>query len=121
MSKKILTGQNNGLRVTGLGLLSHGFLDDLVELRCQRYGPGTRQGQRITDVRVRVDADKNRSHVRLEQKIKKYSTEKKYHLLSRTSCNYYSKMIMTMIPRNDNDNNTDNNCHSKTTLTMTIL
>lgn len=39
---RLLTGKNDGLGVSGFRLLSHGLLNDFVQLGRQRYGPGAR-------------------------------------------------------------------------------
>lgn len=41
-SCRLFTGKNDGLRVSSFRLLSHGLLNDFVQLGRQRYGPGAR-------------------------------------------------------------------------------
>jgi hypothetical protein len=65
-----LTGQDDGLGIADFGLLSHGLLHDPVQVGCQGDGPGARQGQRISHVRVGIEADEDRADVRLQSEIR---------------------------------------------------
>jgi len=62
----MLTRKYDGLRISGFSLLSDRVQNDLVQLEVQRGASHTGERHRVTDVFVRVHAQQNRAHVRLQ-------------------------------------------------------